>query len=88
MAASLPAFKRALVCRPNQIRTSSYSFVPALSALSFQVLVNPNSGRKNAAIVWRSVEHLFVAADVACDVRESTHSNHLYDPSQLAQLLM
>jgi diacylglycerol kinase family enzyme len=47
-------------------------------ALSLQVLVNPNSGRKNAAIVWRSVEHLFSAAGVACDVRESTHSNHLY----------
>jgi hypothetical protein len=88
MAASLPAFKRALVCLPNQIGTFLHSFIPALSALSFQVLVNPNSGRKNAAIVWRSVEHLFVAADVACDVRESTHSNHLYDPGQVAQLLM
>ena len=43
-----------------------------------QVLVNPNSGRKNAAIVWRSVEHLFEAAGVTRDVRESGHANHLY----------
>ncbi len=45
-----------------------------------QVLVNPNSGRKNAAIVWRSVEHLFEAAGVARDVRESGHANHLCAP--------
>ena len=50
--------------------------------------MNPNSGRKNAAVVWRSVEHLFVAAGLMCNVKESTHANHLYVPGCLLVLLI